>query len=166
MPSDCLQTACRLPSDCLQTAFRLPADCLQTAFRLPADCLQTPFRLPADCLQTIFRLIWMCKPQNSCRPQSVVLHITCNYRFFNVVLFAMVCGNHCFTDVSVGCQGLFSDRGLLANTTTKIKGELILQPKNSHNKVQFTTGIKLRNISAMGCHLQRVFQNKNTSPAR
>jgi hypothetical protein len=55
----------------------------------------------------------------------------------------MVCGNHCFTDVSVGCQGQFSDEGLLANTTLKVVQELLLQPTNSLNKVQFVTGINL-----------------------
>jgi hypothetical protein len=78
----------------------------------------------------------------------------------------MVCGNNCFTDVSVGCQGRFSDGGLLANTTLKMKEELIFQPKkNSLNKIKFMTGSNLRNISAMGCHLQGVFQIKMHKPS-
>jgi hypothetical protein len=77
----------------------------------------------------------------------------------------MTCSNNYFTDVSVGCQGRISDGGLQANTTLKKKAELlIVQPRNYLNKVKFMTDINLRNISAMGCHLQEVFQIKMHKP--
>jgi hypothetical protein len=53
------------------------------------------------------------------------------------------CNNY-FTDVSVGCQGRISDGGLLANTTLKIKEELLIfKPTNSLNKIKFITDINL-----------------------
>jgi hypothetical protein len=54
----------------------------------------------------------------------------------------------------------------VANTTLKMKEELVLQPTNSLNKVHIMTGFNPQNISAMGCHLLGVFQIKMHSPAR
>lgn len=55
----------------------------------------------------------------------------------------------------------------MANTTLKMKEELVHQTTNSltSNKVQFMTGIILRDISAVGCHIQVVFQIKMHKPS-
>jgi len=78
----------------------------------------------------------------------------------------MVCCNDYFTDVSVECQGRIFDGGLQANIALKMKAALLIrQPTNSLNKMKFMPDIiNLRNISAMGCRLQEVFQIKMHKP--